>query len=107
MKYLQKTILAGIITLFGGTAFAGGNSQWASIVQVAVSNDILVKTDESVMFDPDSCNGGNPPVFYAIPQATARKTGYWQQYSRPRRIQTNKSGSGLPAASVRGPRPLA
>ena len=71
MKILQKPILAGVITLFGGTAFAGGNSQWASVVQVNVSNDILVKTDESVMFDPDSCNGGNPPDFYAIPASNS------------------------------------
>jgi len=65
-KNLQKSLLACVIILFGGTAFAGGNSQWASVIQVNVSNDILVKTDESVMFDPDSYNGGSLPDFYAI-----------------------------------------
>ena len=63
--------MAGVITLFGATAFAGANSQWASVVQVNVSSDIPVKTDESDMFDPDSCNGGNQPDFYAIPASNS------------------------------------
>ena len=71
MKNLQKFLLANVIALFGGLAFAGGNSQWASVVQVNVSNNILVKTDESFQFDPDTCNGGLAPDFYAIPASNA------------------------------------
>lgn len=70
MKNFQKYLLASTIALCGGLAFAGGNSQWASVVQINVANDILVKTDESIMFDPDTCNGGLPPDFYAIPASS-------------------------------------
>ena len=65
MKNLLMVLVSSVIALSGGLAVAG-NSNWASIVQINVSSDILIKTDESPMFDPDLCNGGNPPDFYAV-----------------------------------------
>jgi len=66
MKHLQKILIASVIMLSGNLAMAAGNSQWASPVQVNVSNDILIKTDEAFMFDPDVCAGGQAPDFYAV-----------------------------------------
>jgi hypothetical protein len=65
MKHVPTILMASVIALSGGSA-AAGNSNWAGIVQINVSGDILIKTDESPMVDPDACNGGNPPDFYAV-----------------------------------------
>ena len=68
MKRHLLILVGSAIALSGGLAVAG-NSNWASIVQINVSSDILIKTNESPMVDPDACNGGNPPDFYVVPAA--------------------------------------
>jgi hypothetical protein len=69
MKHLLLILVSSVIAISGDLAVAAGNSNWATIVQINVSSDILIKTNESPMFDPDFCNGGNPPDFYAVAAA--------------------------------------
>ncbi|MCP5416092.1 MAG: hypothetical protein H6965_03255 [Chromatiaceae bacterium] len=56
-KSLQKSLLIGSILLVCSNAStAGGQSQWASVVQVNTSaSGILIDTDETALFNPDGC----------------------------------------------------
>ncbi len=60
---IRRTLAACALVAACGGVIAGGQSQWASVVQINTGVNIFIDTDEETLFNPSGCSQTD---FYAI-----------------------------------------